>query len=863
MADRLGAAATDVLALAEARQLVDSAGPLAAEFATSQRFRMFDGIVQLLAGGPGPVVVVLEDLHRADELSVAMARQLGEEAGRLPVLLLATCRSTEVPSDGPLAHAFAALVTLPWCEDLPLGPLPPVEAARLVTSLPGCALDGAGVEAVVARAGGNPLFLQQLAHAPAGQGAVPTSLRQVVRDRVAGLTPGCRALLDALAVGGRECDTALGAAAAGVRSSDAPPLVAEAVERGILAGGGGYRIATFSHALVQETLYADLDPARRAELHEAFVQLLAHRMSDGPSAAAALADHALRAARGGRDVDCVPPLRAAARSAADRFAFAESARLLADALDQCADRPAELVAVLLELGTAHARSGRPAEARPQLERAADLAVEQGDACSLAAAALGIGTCVITVGQVDWALVARLRQALGALGQGNDALRVELLARLAVELYWHGGGAEARRVSAEALVAAERLPVGTRTAAEALWARLFTLRGPDRLDERLALGRRLVDTAVQERWEDVEARGRVWWLPELLRAGDLPAYRANVARLGLIARASRQPLHRWYAELFAAQRDLLTGHMSDAAARSEAAAGTAERLGAEAGRIYYVGQQVPLRRDVGGLEELVDPLQEIADQYPALATLQMMLAVVHAELGETEVARSGLARLAADDFAAIPPDSLWTATLCLAAELAHALGDVPTSRSVVRLLDPYRGTCAVQGVPVAWGAVDRAVGLARLTADDVPGAIEALAAALALHQRWGFAPLVARTRLDLAVARGLDAAGRREAGRAAADAQELGLHRLAERATTLLATAGPRRIGGPGGRLSAREEEVLRLLADGVSNAGIATRLVLSVNTVERHVSNVYAKLGVSNRAEAAALMVRHERDSAP
>src|SRR5688572_3388179 len=94
----------------------------------------------------------------------------------------------------------------------------------------------------------------------------------------------------------------------------------------------------------------------------------------------------------------------------------------------------------------------------------------------------------------------------------------------------------------------------------------------------------------------------------------------------------------------------------------------------------------------------------------------------------EAAAAGLARLAADDFAAVPPDSLWTATLYLAAEVAHRLEDVATAR---------------------------------------------------------------------------------------------GLPRLAEFAEAFLAAAGPPRIGGPGGRLSPREVEVLRLLAGGVSNAGIA------------------------------------------
>jgi DNA-binding CsgD family transcriptional regulator len=337
---------------------------------------------------------------------------------------------------------------------------------------------------------------------------------------------------------------------------------------------------------------------------------------------------------------------------------------------------------------------------------------------------------------------------------------------------------------------------------------------------------------------------------------MPAFRANVERLGLIARASGQPLHRWYAELFAAERDLAIGHPGTAAAHSAEAAEVAARLGIEAGHVYFLGQQLPLRRDVGGLEEIREPLQEVADRYPALVTLQMMSCVLDAETGRLEQAGSALARLAADDFAVVPQDALWTATLCLAVEVAAVTGDVATARAAARLLDPHRGTCAVQGVPVAWGAVDRAVGIGRLACGDTTGARGPLAAALALHRKWGMAPQAIRTRLDLAVAQGMDAEGRRDVERAAAEARAIGLDRLAERAAELQATAGAPRISGPGGVLSARETEVLGLLAAGVSNAGIAARLVLSVNTVERHVRNVYTKLGVANRAEAAAVAVR-------
>jgi ATP/maltotriose-dependent transcriptional regulator MalT len=819
---------------------------------------MFDGVVRLLAGGPAPLVVVLEDLHRTDELSIALARQLGEEAGQLPVLLVGTWRPTDAPSGGPTARALAALGSLPWAADIVLGPLPRGDAGRLVAELRSVPEDAPAVEAVVRRAGGNPLFLSALAEAPAGPAnTVPTSLRQVVRGRVAGLPEECRTLLEALAVVGREADPGLAAAAVDLPPGRAAALLTAAVERGVLAPAEDARRVSFPHALVQEIVYGDLAPERRAELHERFAVLLADADA-GPEALAARAEHALRAAHGGRDVDCVPALRAAAASASGRLAFGEAARLLGAAVDRWAGPPADLVDVLLELGTAEVHAGRPAAARAHLERAADLAAQASDRRALAAAALAIGECVVPVGQVDWSLAARLRQALDALGPGDDAQRVELLARLAVELYWHEGGAESRELSAEALATAERLPSADRTLAEAMWARLFTLRGPDRLAERLALGRRLVDTAVRQRWEDVEARGRVWWIPELLRAGELPAYRANVERLGLVARRSGQPLHRWYAELFAAQRDLVTGRTDAAVAHSAEAAEVAARLGIEAGRIYSLGQQLPLRRDLGGLEELREPLQDLTDQYPALVTLQMMLCLLDAETGRLDPAAAALARLAADDFAVVPPDALRTATLCLAAEVAAATGDVPVARSLARLLDPYRGSCAVQGVPVAWGAVDRGVGLARLTAGDVPGACSALTAALALHSRWGFAPAAIRTRLDLAVARGMDADSRRDVQRAAEEARALGLHRLGDRAVQLLPRAGAPRIGGPGGELSPRETEVLGLLAAGISNAGIAARLVLSVNTVERHVRNVYTKLGVANRAEAAVVAARHD-----
>jgi DNA-binding NarL/FixJ family response regulator len=92
-------------------------------------------------------------------------------------------------------------------------------------------------------------------------------------------------------------------------------------------------------------------------------------------------------------------------------------------------------------------------------------------------------------------------------------------------------------------------------------------------------------------------------------------------------------------------------------------------------------------------------------------------------------------------------------------------------------------------------------------------------------------------------------------RAIAIAGELGIHGLGERASALRAAAAPAAPTWPAG-LTGREVEVLRLIAAGHSNRAIAAALFISPNTVLRHVSNIFAKIGVANRAEAAAYATR-------
>jgi LuxR family transcriptional regulator, maltose regulon positive regulatory protein len=92
--------------------------------------------------------------------------------------------------------------------------------------------------------------------------------------------------------------------------------------------------------------------------------------------------------------------------------------------------------------------------------------------------------------------------------------------------------------------------------------------------------------------------------------------------------------------------------------------------------------------------------------------------------------------------------------------------------------------------------------------------------------------------------------------AAAVFERLGAARAARNASKLVTELGGRSAAAKRAGLTAREVEVLALVADGLSNREVAERLVVSEHTVHRHLANIYAKLGVSSRAAAASHFAR-------
>ncbi|HEX8769682.1 MAG TPA: helix-turn-helix transcriptional regulator, partial [Acidimicrobiales bacterium] len=467
-------------------------------------------------------------------------------------------------------------------------------------------------------------------------------------------------------------------------------------------------------------------------------------------------------------------------------------------------------------------------------------------------ALGVGSTVVTAGKVDWPLV-RLLERAAVLNSDDLGLHSELLSRLAIELYWEHPE-KARALGNEALEAAERSG-DERVIGLALHGLQFSLRGPARLNERIAIGKRLAGLAAELADLDLSFEAHTWLAADILRRGDMAGFLREMNALERTAEQSREPLHRWYALVYRAELAAVGGRPAEARRLTEEAAGLGTRLDVDVSEAYRLGQLAVVARDMGTLVDLEPEVRQAADRFVYFVTLKAMLALLLAEHGRTAEARAEIDRLAHDRFSAVPTDSLWETSIALLAEAAALSGSSHVS-VLAELLDPHAGEVLVQGLPSCWGAADRVRGVVAAAEQRWEDADHAFAAALACHQRMGAPGWVARTKLDQA--RSLLMRGRREdaqvlAEGAQVEASALGLDGIAAAAGAIVAAAPMIEWRG----LSRREREVLGVLASGATNKEIADSLIVSVNTVERHLANIYTKIGARSRSEATAFAVRN------
>src|SRR6266566_7196235 len=274
----------------------DTAEPTRGEVPGLAQQQLFGAVLGMLAelAERTPVLLVLEDMHWADRSTRDLLTFLSRVLHRERVAVIATYRTDDLHRCHPLRGVVGELVRLPSVTAVELGPLAATAMAEYLTALAGQRLEAAAVDHIIRRAEGNPYYAEELLAASADGSELPAGLAGLLLARVERLSPAAQQVLRTAAVAGRRMDDEIVRQASGLAAPEYEEGVRESVANQLLVPDGDQGYA-FRHALIRESVYADLLPGERTRLHARLAELLADeaRLAAVPGSAAELAHHYL------------------------------------------------------------------------------------------------------------------------------------------------------------------------------------------------------------------------------------------------------------------------------------------------------------------------------------------------------------------------------------------------------------------------------------------------------------------------------------------------------------------------------------------------------------------------------------------
>jgi DNA-binding CsgD family transcriptional regulator len=758
-----------------------------------QRRRGFQRLLEVLSARARPALVVLEDLHWADEATLDFVRFVGRRVGDTSAVLIGTYRDDEVGPAHPLRILLGDLATAEGVHRMTLSPL---TRAAVSVMAEGSGLDA---EALYRRTGGNPFFVTEIL-ASSGED-LPETVRDAVLARAARISPQARAVLEACAVVGVRTEPWV-LEGAGYHDAEA---VEECLARGMLLREES--VLTFRHALARYAILDSLSPQRARVLHQ----------------------------------QTLGALRAGVVGAQDAARLAHHAEAVVAFATEAARRAAAL--------------GAHREATAQLERALRFAgmLSGRDRAELLEAYAE--QCWITERLAD-SITADLEAARIWREQGERDREAVVLLRLARTYVRDGRNADAERASLDALEILDARPASAHLAA-AYRTRAMLLMMDRQNQEAISFGERAIELA--RRLDDVEslvlAHNFVGSALILLgRSGEGKPYLEN--SLGLALQRDLDDLAAWaYWNLGSGLGEVYEFHDAERYL-ADGIAYCAER-DLDTSRSYMMAWKALVDLYRGRWEEAAETATAVLARPGTAATSRIMALIA---LGRLRARRGdpGAGQALDEALALAQPtgtlqrvaparaarsEAAWLAgDRDRAAEEARAAYDLALSRS-----HPW-----FTGELAYW----RWVGGERFDAPDwiaAPFALE-------IGGRWREAAAEwERLGCSYEAARALSSGDDSDALRQALlTFERLGARPMAAVVSRRLREMGVRQIPRgprpttrthPAG-LTAREAEVLGLLAEGLAYADIARRLHVSLKTVEHHVSSVLSKLGARTRAEA-------------
>lgn len=546
-------------------------------------FLLFDAVGRWLAAAARlrPVVIVLDDLHRGDQSSLALLDFLAGARLQAPLLVVGAYRHDEL--EPAAREVLAGLASR--SEHLHLEGLNEPDVTALVASVAGDEQASRWAAEIHRRTGGRPFFVREMAallDTASDAAGVPSMVRDAIEQRLTRLPGRARAVMDAAAVAGNELAPDVLADALAVEVDEVQEGVGLALEAGVLRSPPGAP-PRFAHDLLRETLYAALAPSRRVALHRRIAVALERRADQGGSVTAAEVAHhyACSAPAGGADAVVTWALMAAEADRA-RLAFAEAAghltraRLALTGAGVVLAEPAR-VDLLVAEAEALARAGEPGRARELLVRARGHAEACRDPARIGAVAFGMQRLGARFAMRRHDVIEPLEAARQAVAGRDISLEAQLTAAMARELQ-HSVPQDrprARPLSEHALQLARQADDPAALLA-CLLARHDLLWTPGSAQERLGLARDIVGIAERLGDEERRAEGLLLVANALLETGS-PAFRPALDAYLAAAEAIGQPRFRYLALTRRAALELLDGRLSEAAQLVEEAARLGERI----------------------------------------------------------------------------------------------------------------------------------------------------------------------------------------------------------------------------------------------------------------------------------------------
>jgi DNA-binding CsgD family transcriptional regulator/tetratricopeptide (TPR) repeat protein len=853
--------------------------------AQQQLFGAVLGMLTELAEA-APVLLVLEDLHWADrstrDLVTFLSRMLRSER----IALVLSYRTDDIHRAHPLRAVVAELQRLPSVTSVPVGPLDPAAMAEHLLRLAHGPQDAAAIDRVIRRAEGNAYFAEELMATASAGSELPAGLAELLLARTVDLSAQAQQVLRAAAVAGRRVDDELVTLAAGLSTAEYESAVRESVARQLLVPDGSSGLA-FRHALLREAIYTDLLPGERTRLHARLAELLAdeRRLAEVAGSAAELALHCLAS----HDIP---------------GAFAASIQ---------AGREAERLAAPAEAHRHFDQALSLWERVPEPEKLGGLsrgklafksALSAADAGDVGHAVKQLRRMIVPLERApepDLRLLCRVRERLAYflldIDECAEALEV---ASAAVDMLppepptWERARAlatHARTVlseigTEEARVRAEEAAKAA-NAANAPWVEadaLATLSGVSErtgcIEDALATSARAVELAASSEMEGVELRARTLLARLQLEHGDLQGAGTTAhtgVHLAEQTGLSMAPfgLDLQFLHYLAHYNDGDWDHAQQISDRFPVrVAGVAEA------RLSAMALFIDVAR---GGPRAAERRLWLEPYLPADLMAEYIAKGLYAE---EEYWTGDLNTAVQTAWETIKAAATWgegysTQTLRPAAVGIGALGDLArqaraaghadkADRYGAQALELLEAARAGAATKLAIG-IDGRGWLARSEAeyrraigDNDPAhwrtVVETFGpdfAYEAARSRWRLAEALAETgERDEAQEQWLLAAGVAEqlgAVRLREALADLGRRARLGRGAGVSATGDSAAGRSPLATLTARELEVLTLVAAGRSNREIAAELFIAAKTVSVHVSNILAKLGAASRTEAAAI----------